>query len=297
MKKISFLLLFAFVSWQCSAQLCTDVYTPDPNCSYPPEVGGYCPSPLPDAVVGEKYSLLLTVIAPQTGENNGTQITVNYLNVVAVEGLPAGFKWCKSTDKFRYNEPGYIYLEGIPDTVGNFDLTIHVSVTVLGGLISISRTENSLTLHVIASQYPNVDCAANTTLAAVDTPIEFKDMTDNTAVSWQWTFENGIPATSTEQNPVVTWIEPGYHSVSLTATNAYGSKSIHKYNFIRITDRAGVLPPMAVFSSSLNNAIVKEEVEFYPNQEDSVVRWIDGTDNSVHQIFSYESEESAQSYY
>lgn len=40
------------------------------------------------------------------------------------------------------------------------------------------------------------------------------------AVSWQWQFMNAIPATSTQQNPNVSWTTPGQHLVILSAFDA-----------------------------------------------------------------------------
>lgn len=58
-------------------------------------------------------------------------------------------------------------------------------------------------------------------------PGEVVRLTDNSdgggATSWSWTFQNGNPATSTAQNPTVTWAAAGTYTVRLTATNASGS--------------------------------------------------------------------------
>lgn len=41
--------------------------------------------------------------------------------------------------------------------------------------------------------------------------------------SWSWTFQDGSPATSNDQNPVVQFTSPGWKSVTLTASNDQGS--------------------------------------------------------------------------
>jgi PKD repeat protein len=43
------------------------------------------------------------------------------------------------------------------------------------------------------------------------------------ADSWSWTFQDGTPSTSSLQNPTVTFSGSGWKTVTLTATNAYGS--------------------------------------------------------------------------
>ena len=53
-------------------------------------------------------------------------------------------------------------------------------------------------------------------------PISFIDATLNDPVSWQWQFPGGTPASSTDQNPEVTYAVPGTWPVTLVASNAIG---------------------------------------------------------------------------
>ena len=48
------------------------------------------------------------------------------------------------------------------------------------------------------------------------------------ATSYIWTFENGSPATSIEQNPTVIFTTEGNHKIKLTASNGRESHSIEK---------------------------------------------------------------------
>ncbi len=64
---------------------------------------------------------------------------------------------------------------------------------------------------------------------------QFTDISTNNPTSWSWTFEGGNPATSTEQNPVVTWSQVGDFNVSLTASNNVGTGTTTiKNNFMNI---------------------------------------------------------------
>ena len=54
--------------------------------------------------------------------------------------------------------------------------------------------------------------------------VEFTDSSTNSPTQWFWDFGNG---TSTQQNPVDTFITGGYYNVCLTATNAAGSSSVY----------------------------------------------------------------------
>jgi len=55
--------------------------------------------------------------------------------------------------------------------------------------------------------------------------ITFTDASTNSPTSWTWTFTGGSPATSTSQNPVITYTAGGTYTVSLVATNGFGSSS------------------------------------------------------------------------
>lgn len=57
-------------------------------------------------------------------------------------------------------------------------------------------------------------------------------------IQYQWTFAGGNPATSTLENPKVTYSAIGTYSVSLTVTDAQGNVSSHSLpNFITVTDK------------------------------------------------------------
>ncbi len=65
-------------------------------------------------------------------------------------------------------------------------------------------------------------------------PIVFQDSSLYAPTGWSWTFQTGIPATSTLQTPTVQWAAPGTYSVGLTATNGNGSNTVTKVSYITI---------------------------------------------------------------
>jgi PKD repeat protein len=70
----------------------------------------------------------------------------------------------------------------------------------------------------------NLGPNANAMTACVGDPILFNDASwKAVATSWSWSFPGGSPATSTTQNPTVTYSAPGWYSVTLTVANAAGS--------------------------------------------------------------------------
>jgi len=82
------------------------------------------------------------------------------------------------------------------------------------------------------------DFNASATVIAPNTSVNF---TDNTwgpyLASWAWTFEGGEPATSSLQNPTVTYNQTGTFDVTLTVTNEDGQvETITKPDFITVRD-------------------------------------------------------------
>lgn len=63
--------------------------------------------------------------------------------------------------------------------------------------------------------------------------VNFQDLTEEgEATSWEWKFEAGTPATSTAQNPTVTYANPGNYDVSLISTNSAGTDTLVLEDYI-----------------------------------------------------------------
>jgi PKD repeat protein len=80
---------------------------------------------------------------------------------------------------------------------------------------------------------PVADFTASATTVCEGEQITFTDASTD-ATSYSWAFEGGTPATSTDQNPVVTYAAAGTYNVSLTVTNAAGSDTKTSNNLISV---------------------------------------------------------------
>jgi PKD repeat protein len=77
--------------------------------------------------------------------------------------------------------------------------------------------------------------------------VDFFDMSTNGPVSWSWSFPGGTPSTSNVRNPSgISYTATGLYTVSLTATNSFGSNIKTFVNYIKVS---GV--PMNAFSNQL----------------------------------------------
>ncbi len=97
--------------------------------------------------------------------------------------------------------------------------------------------------------------------------VTFKDVSTGNPTSWLWTFEGGIPATSTSQNPPkISYTEKGSHKVILTTSNASGSNTVTKSDYITI-----VVPDNNSFSEDFSGAFPPEGWDV--NNPDDFLGW------------------------
>ena len=115
-------------------------------------------------------------------------------------------------------------------TPGTYTVTLRVDNTL--GNDTKTRT-NYITVNANTNP-PVADFVASETEVSMGGTVNFTDLTANIPTSWEWTFEGGTPATSTEQNPSVTYSEPGEYTVTLVAHNAYGEDTETKTGYITV---------------------------------------------------------------
>ena len=74
--------------------------------------------------------------------------------------------------------------------------------------------------------------------------VTFTDLSSGDITSWNWTFEGGDPATSIEQNPMVTYNDEGTYDVELTVSDGTNSNTMLMEDFISVlmTPPAMLLP-------------------------------------------------------
>ena len=118
---------------------------------------------------------------------------------------------------------------------------------------------------------PVADFSAGPTSGVAPLTVEFTDLSANKPTEWNWLFEGGVPNTSTEQHPTVTYNEPGTYSVAMTTANSAGSDAVVKSGMITVT--AVAVAPEADFaaSSTLGNAPMT--VDFTDLSTNSPTSW------------------------
>lgn len=64
--------------------------------------------------------------------------------------------------------------------------------------------------------------------------VQFIDISLNDATSWQWSFPGGVPASSIEENPLVTYPDIGFYTVTLEAANDMSADILVIDQFIEV---------------------------------------------------------------
>ncbi len=114
---------------------------------------------------------------------------------------------------------------------------------------------------------PVADFSGTPTSGCVSLTVDFTDMSSGDPTSWSWDFGDGV-GTSTAQNPSYTYNAAGNYTVTLTATNEYGSDTETKTNYISVSD-----VPVAGFSGSPTSGQAPLTVDFTDESTGNPTSW------------------------
>lgn len=106
---------------------------------------------------------------------------------------------------------------------------------------------------------PTPEFYANLTVIEEGDSISFFDLSTNDPDEWDWTFNGGIPDTSTSQNPSnIRYDVQGVYTVILTSSNAGGSNTEMKVDYITVAPHV----------SGINNNTNPNVFRVYPSPSD-----------------------------
>ena len=84
----------------------------------------------------------------------------------------------------------------------------------------------------ISAQAPVANFTGNPLAGCSPVIINFQDLSTGSPTSWSWNFGNGN--TSVLQNPTASYFTPGTYTVTLTVTNANGSNTLTRTQYINV---------------------------------------------------------------
>jgi PKD repeat protein/murein tripeptide amidase MpaA len=114
---------------------------------------------------------------------------------------------------------------------------------------------------------PTAGFSGSPTAGAVPLTVSFIDESTG-ATSWSWDF--GDTGTSTQKDPQHIYTTVGIYTVSLTVTNAYGTDTETKTDYITVT---APQPPVADFSASSTDITVGDSVTFTDLSTNNPTSW------------------------
>lgn len=82
--------------------------------------------------------------------------------------------------------------------------------------------------------------------------VRFFDFSNESPTEWVWTFEGGNPQTSNLQNPTITFPTRGLYQVSLTVTNAVGTSTTIRTEYIKVNSSDTEPPVIRVKNLTVN---------------------------------------------
>ncbi|MDW5549602.1 PKD domain-containing protein [Methanosarcina sp.] len=117
-----------------------------------------------------------------------------------------------------------------------------------------------------SSNLPTAAFSASPTSGKAPMKVQFTDKSTGTPKKWKWDFGDGT--TSTKQNPTHKYSKAGVYTVKLTVTNAAGSNTVTKSNYITVAAK-----PVAAFSASPTSGKYPLNVKFTDKSTGSPKKW------------------------
>ena len=143
-----------------------------------------------------------------------------------------------------------------------------------GAYSDVITEENYITVRD-PSSVAIADFSADKILIYTGKEVEFTDLSKGTITNWEWTFEGATPASSTEQNPTVTYNETGKYKVTLVASNETENSTMEKSGYITVVPGDGLVT-LIPFDGSLEDiSSLNLEIE---NIHDAIL--FDGVDRN-----------------
>ena len=106
---------------------------------------------------------------------------------------------------------------------------------------------------------PTASFTGSPTSGAGPLTVNFTDQSTGNPTSWSWNFGDG--GTSTQKNPSHTYTAPNTYSVTLTASNAGGSNTFTRANYI-VVSGADTTPPDTFIDSGPSGTTTSTSATF-----------------------------------
>ena len=103
--------------------------------------------------------------------------------------------------------------------------------------------------------------------------VQFTDASIGKPTTWNWTFEGGTPANSTEQNPIIIYNSPGKYAVSLTVSNGDAEHTLSVDSMIVVVEDTGgfTLAGQWLLEDNSTGVLMGSIVEYSPETNEATL--------------------------
>jgi PKD repeat protein len=275
---------------QGTAVLFTDLTTGNPATSWDWSFPGGTPNASDvqnPTVTYNEYGVFDVTLTVENADGTDTEIKTAYMTVDQVLMPEADFLASQVeitegdivdfTD-LTINEPtawAWSFEGGDPDTsnLQNPDSILYITPGVYDVTLTATNNGGSNTefkdnyITVNAGMPPVSDFYADKTEIVAGDSINFFDLSTGNPTQWTWTFEGGVPGTTSQQNPVnIVYPSEGTYYVKLRTKNSFGNNTVQKDGYIVVGD-------VSVKDLSRNKGVI-----IYPNpsQGEVNIRLLEG---------------------
>jgi PKD repeat protein len=175
-------------------------------------------------------------------------------------GSPDGWYWTFGDGSFSTEQdPAHVYTSpGV--------YTVSLEVTNPDGGNTRMKTDYIM---VSSLSPPSANFTGRPTCGKAPLAVTFSDMSTGIPATWTWDFGDGT--TTTERNPSHTFTAAGKYTISLTVTNAGGSNTSTRKDYVTVSGQAR--PPVANFNAKPTYGKAPLSVKFIDTSSNSPTRW------------------------
>jgi len=211
--------------WTVKATDSRGAFTSGPIWSFTTESAKVVPS-ITTSAITNITSTTATVGGNVTGDGGGT---------VTERGVYWGTNPLVNGTKLQIGSNTGVFFTNLTGLTTNTNTTYYIKAYAINSQGAGYGDQVNFTTGVIS--VPVAAFTATPTTITAGQSVQFTDQSTNTPTSWSWAFGDG--GTSTTRNPSHTYATAGTYTVSLTATNSFGSNTQTKTNYITVNSVSG----------------------------------------------------------
>lgn len=197
-------------------------------------------SPVSEDLAGNEYRLLinsecfeainsapinLTILPLPTADFNSIQTGALTFDFTNLSTNANSYLWDFGDNNSSTQEnPQHTYAEA-----GNYT----VLLTVFNACDTLTSTQN-----INIEGAPTANFSFTPTTGCAPLMVQYTNQSTGNASNFAWIFDGGAPAFSLDENPIITYNNPGSYNALLIVSNASGTDSLLQENIITVQDNA-----------------------------------------------------------